>query len=1027
MALLETWEQSYAAPQTSSVRQEELMLDSLLAQAAAGKEGAEAEAAPMFELSRINYRPPAQIRLMVVCNKIVIMALENSHLLRLDETNPSKVEEISEISKKSPGQTISHLFQDPTGRHVLISMENGENWYLHRDQLKPRAVSKLKGMVICSVAWDKRNQDPSTTSRILLGTNNGRILEAQIRGRDASHSLVYSMSDRAPVTGLHYQRFPSDVNKFVVFATTPTRIYQFIGGPSFEAVFPSNDVNPGFHELPGDLNYSVLHMYSKFSGGISQSFGWLTSPGVFYGDIIFGSQNPGDTLFQDTKLFPYPASSPDPDNQFRMPEPPIDFVITDFHFLLLYKEKFQAICRLDERVVQEVPLHSMSRKSGRMLGIMQDPNTRKVWLFAQGCIYEVDIEDESREVWRLYLDMGQFELALKYCKTEWQEDRVHTAQAKHHFERGKYQLAATFFGKANTSFEEVTLKFVRVGEMAALKTYLVHKVDSIPEKDRTQRILICTWLVQLYLSTLNDLEAGHASKEQYRLQTDEFKQFLIDYRTNLDSKTVLELISSNGRMDMILFFANVVKDYELMINQYIQLQSTVVEREGGNVLERYMEATYFYRRVVDVLSKSYQSEADGPVQSLNLVYQYSPILIEHVPCELVAAWIKFTKLNPKRLLPALTRYQPEHNRPDVEENQAIVYLEHCVKELGNREPAVHNALLALYVKQRDEEPLTKFISARDRYFDPQYALRQCLKGNKAHACVFIYGSMGLYEEAVSLALQVDIELATLNADKLEDDPALRKKLWLRIARHVVEEQRDIRKAMEFLHKCDFLKIEDILPFFPDFFKIDEFKAEICAALKEYNLHIENLKKEMEAAEVSAGLIRRDIGTLRQKYGMVGDVQECDQCRQPLTTQAFFLFPCQHVFHTDCYTREVQRHLSPVVKQQLEMLKGRLRDELRQEEIQRTKSTEKELESSLSTFAQTISNVLDRNDDAPEETHDENSTSDSIDVSTIEQLKDEIDRLLADECFLCGDIMIDSIDIPLIGEDEGDEMKSWALE
>jgi hypothetical protein len=47
------------------------------------------------------------------------------------------------------------------------------------------------------------------------------------------------------------------------------------------------------------------------------------------------------------------------------------------------------------------------------------------------------------------------------------------------------------------------------------------------------------------------------------------------------------------------------------------------------------------------------------------------------------------------------------------------------------------------------------------------------------------------------------------------------------ARHVVEEEEDIKRAMEFLNECDLLKIEDILPFFPDFVTIDHFKVKYC--------------------------------------------------------------------------------------------------------------------------------------------------------------------------------------------------------
>lgn len=70
------------------------------------------------------------------------------------------------------------------------------------------------------------------------------------------------------------------------------------------------------------------------------------------------------------------------------------------------------------------------------------------------------------------------------------------------------------------------------------------------------------------------------------------------------------------------------------------------------------------------------------------------------------------------------------------------------------------------------------------------------------------------------------------ADKVEDDEDLRKKLWLMVAKHVVEQEKgtkreNIRKAIAFLKETDgLLKIEDILPFFPDFALIDDFKVKL---------------------------------------------------------------------------------------------------------------------------------------------------------------------------------------------------------
>lgn len=81
------------------------------------------------------------------------------------------------------------------------------------------------------------------------------------------------------------------------------------------------------------------------------------------------------------------------------------------------------------------------------------------------------------------------------------------------------------------------------------------------------------------------------------------------------------------------------------------------------------------------------------------------------------------------------------------------------------------------------------------------------------------------------------------ADLPEDDEELQKKLWLKIARHVVQEEKDVKKAMNCLSSCNLLKIEDILPFFPDFVTIDHFKVCNCSIRKysslltDYSKHI----------------------------------------------------------------------------------------------------------------------------------------------------------------------------------------------
>ena len=93
------------------------------------------------------------------------------------------------------------------------------------------------------------------------------------------------------------------------------------------------------------------------------------------------------------------------------------------------------------------------------------------------------------------------------------------------------------------------------------------------------------------------------------------------------------------------------------------------------------------------------------------------------------------------------------------------------------------------------------------FYDKEYALRTCIKEDQKQACVIIYSLMEEFEEAVELALQLDVELtnkpdsriksgvelAKYHANRVTNDDERSKKLWLRIARHVVENKNNIKE------------------------------------------------------------------------------------------------------------------------------------------------------------------------------------------------------------------------------------------
>ena len=51
-----------------------------------------------------------------------------------------------------------------------------------------------------------------------------------------------------------------------------------------------------------------------------------------------------------------------------------------------------------------------------VLGMAADPVRRTYWVFTDQSLFELVVGNEDRDVWKIYLQKGQFEVALRYAK-----------------------------------------------------------------------------------------------------------------------------------------------------------------------------------------------------------------------------------------------------------------------------------------------------------------------------------------------------------------------------------------------------------------------------------------------------------------------------------------------------------------------------------------------------------------------------------------------------------------------------------
>lgn len=872
---------------------------------------------PIFDVEpvQLQFSIAADFVAAQVANNVLVLALSNGRILRIDLNRPEDIDDIDLPKRPSEVGVIRRMFLDPTASHLLICTSLGENYYMHSQSRQPRPLGRLKGVTIESVAWNP-SLPTASTREILLGASDGNVYETFIEStnefyrKEEKYLKVLQKLPDGPVTGLWVDNLggKTDVRRIVI--STQSRLFHLVGkvgrhhtdgsGSIYKKLFDAEQ--PIIHELPrgavatpSGLAITPDTPNTSAYDDVSQerAFAWLTSHGVYHGKLLTNPPTPelGSKVFAESKsLSRAQIVSPDASNRKKASSDYIEAsILTQWHIVSLVGGRVVAANRLTGSVVFDQVVHEPGQKP---LGLYVDQQKNTFWLFTTTEIFEIVVRDEDRDIWRIMLDRQQFDQALQYAHTPAQKDVIAIASGDYLAAKGQYVEAAGVYGKSSKPFEEVALAFIDSQQNDALRKYLLTKLTTYKKAQIMQRTMIATWLVEVFMAKLNSLEDTikteaelvenlntDQSKEQLGTIRDEFQSFVNKHKSDLDRKTIYDVISSHAREEELLFFANATNDYNFVLSYWVQRERWT---EALNVLKKQTDPDVFYR--------------------------YSSVLMTHVGQELVEIMLRHPDLKPRNIIPALLDYDRNFTG-SLSQNQAVRYLQYVINQLNSTDAAVHNTLISMYASRpaKDESALLSYLETQgdEPRFDPDFALRLCIQHKRTLACVHIYTNMGQYVQAVDLALSHnEIDYASIIADRPVSNPALRKKLWLAVAKKIISQSNGIKTAIEFLKRCDLLKIEDLIPFFPDFVVIDDFKDEICSALEDYSRNIDGLKQEMDESSQTAANIKIDIAALDHRYAIVEPGEKCYICGLPLLSRQFFVFPCQHAFHSDCLGKEV---------------------------------------------------------------------------------------------------------------------------
>jgi hypothetical protein len=115
---------------------------------------------------------------MSASNNTLVLSTSDGCILRwnLDGNNEAEVIEISQ----QQGEIIEHVFIDPNGYHCIITLTNGDNYYLHNRSQRPnKLTTRLQGS-IQSVAFNRHGSIESVIKSFLVATSAGFIYELSL-------------------------------------------------------------------------------------------------------------------------------------------------------------------------------------------------------------------------------------------------------------------------------------------------------------------------------------------------------------------------------------------------------------------------------------------------------------------------------------------------------------------------------------------------------------------------------------------------------------------------------------------------------------------------------------------------------------------------------------------------------------------------------------------------------------------------------------------------------------------------------
>ena len=1064
------------------------------------REGSTTKKFPLTSFQHPALKPGATIISMSVSKKYIYLLTNNAEILLIQSYSLIPYSKTIKIPSSQYNsnfiENLSKIWSDRSGNHNIIRYKGGI-FYFNINFSIIKELKSFKNIEICAVGFDDRNEDTKNTRKFLAADNLNNLYECNISVLEKGEEINEKVEKIAQINFTDWENDEEDdyvvyrqssynndriygiklfkatkaflqpsEDAYYIIIVTKNKFYQFRGPVinNFRQIFGRYDSEnvlysdsckffPECYTIKfneNDLN--ILYRKDKRKTGgnnleeveIFNQFGWKTESGYCFGRFEYNNSLDNSGLPYDQKNFTVmPFSKINNIGQRIERIEPVDIAQTNGHIFLLYEDCLTIISKLTSYIVHT---QYFNNKYHKIIYNEFSKDNEIMLLASENGLSQISLKDENNDIWKEYLEIGDFDKAQLYCPSEKLKKRIFRIEGDEYFDKKDRFNAVNKFIYSDESFENICLKYLINNDFEGLSMYLelymgvnlnkdiwkewkkkeeqknnIEVNEEEEEKkdyDYIQLLLICNWIIEITLTQSLGKDSNLSS----------FRQTIHDNKNYLLPKLIYEMLLNYGREEEYVEFGSKMGDYEKVILYYVnhgeidkaleKIEWFVAFSDDEETISKISKIFCTYSHI---FFKSNSKKAISILQQ-NLK-DISVELIVHAIASNTDKNKNFEKLTKEEIAnnQAILEYlkflidKPKYEHESNLHNLYIYYL--------SRNKA-HQQTLIEYLKnllKNDENENNKYLNKKKEVlFQLSYAKRLLQDNNQAYA--FILALMGKYEEGVKCALMGESENCQRIAKYIASNAPgekLKKKLWINIFSY--NNQNEFKKGLDIMKESKILKIEDILPHITEKIKIEDFKTQISDCIIEYEKNIQNLKDDINGYKEASENIKNDINKIKKKSMEIKkNAGKCDICQKIIQDKNIFIFPCGHLFDMFCIKERLLDYevtgIDYLHDKNVQIDELFLKLEYTKERVFQGKNSENENEDEP---GEEDNNNIIRKENSQKIGNAKKKLVFLKRVKNYKQinlLKTKLFGLLSEQCPLCGDFLVDSVQFTLDQKD-----------